>query len=173
MAKVLKMQSEVDVAEEELTDLRIRLDTAQRNRADYKEQLDQVLAERLGPEGEATDGSTRMIELRDLVIDSDDLAKALKTRIEERQVELIKLKGNQARGDANLLVGQAMESFKEVIDSFAYQVSQAELWLGNANEAARDFARANPGLGSVNQKLVPRLEVMAEIIRHIKVGSTL
>ncbi len=147
MAKILNLETPLDVCLRDLTDARTRLDRALRNQGDYKEELNVILAERMRPGSENPNAQARAIELNALLGDELSLAQALKSRVEELQIELQNLTHDKARLDANLLVGESMNTFHATMKAFADPVSQAQAWLARRQRWWKGWAGTYPHPG--------------------------
>ncbi len=168
---MIQMESQLDIIIHELAELRNKLDKAQRSRADLMAELDRIWEDRLEGIAVNADGQVRTIQLKALIMDEDEIAGALKGRIEEKQVDLKRFTHDKQRGDANSLVADSIHTFDEVMSSFSEAVSKAESWLREANEAAHAYSLAHPG--DTNRQLQPKVEAMATIVRTMQYSRTL
>jgi len=173
MDSILPMESSpLDAANQALSELQNRHHREGTKLAEAKERQENLREKRADPliPYDATD-QQEAIGLSHEISDGEDILADLEARIIGRQEVIQGLKKETARVQANVLVGQSLSEYDEVLQKFTEPIQRATAWLQKAHEAAGLYAKSNPGgFTSVNHQLRPRIEAMAHLLLNIENG---
>lgn len=174
MAKVLKMESSpLDAAVRAIAELRSRHDRERNKLAEARQRQEDLRDRRTDPSVPFSPADQQeAIGLSHEISDAEGIIADLEARILQQQEEVQSLTKEQARLAANVLVGQSMSDFDDVMKAFNGPVQRATDWLRKAQEAARQYARSNPGsFTSVNRQLEPKIQAMGLMLINIENGK--
>ena len=172
MEVVIEMDDKLDDAISALSELRSRLDREHDKLTEAKERQGDLRRKRLDPTIPLdAEDQREAIAVSHEVSDGESIIADLESKILERQETITSLTRENARLLANVLVGQVLDEYDNILISFSGPVQRATDWLQKAQQAAGAYAKNNPGgFTSVNHQLRPRIEAMAHLLLNIENG---
>ena len=172
MEILMGMDNELDGAIRDVSELQNRHDRERNKLAEARQRQDDLRDKRLDAAiPYDTVDQQEAIGLSHEISDGESIVVDLEEKILERQQAIHNLTKEKARVEANVLVGQALDEYDNILKSFSGPVQRATDWLQKAQQAAGAYAKNNPGgFTSVNHQLRPRIEAMAHLLLNIENG---
>ncbi len=172
METLTGIDNDLDGAIHALSELRNRLDRERNKLVGARERRDDLRDKRLDPAIPFdVEDQREAIAVSHEVSDGESIISDLEAKILERQETITSLTREKNRVEANVLVGQALDEYDNILISFSGPVQRATDWLQKAQQAAGAYAKNNPGgFTSVNHQLRPRIEAMAHLLLNIENG---
>lgn len=172
METLLGMDDKLDDAIAALGELQSRLDREHNKLVGARERRDDLRDKRLDPAipFDAED-QREAIAVSHEVSDGESIIVDLEAKILERRETITSLTRENARVQANVRVGQALDEYENILTSFSGPVQRATEWLKQASEAAGLYAKSNRGFSSTNHALQPKIQAMGLLLVNIENGK--